>query len=381
MALKFGPPRRLTSWALAFMLAAAPAGARELKIGFIGPLSGSAAVYGTEPLRGIEAALGEIEASGVLKGDHIKLIPADTGANPAAAAQAVSRMIDSDEVLAVIGGCTSAETAAAIEITRAAGVLQISPLAQDAALTQENNPWFARIAQTTVVFAQGAARWSIERHQAKRVYILARNDNYGISLADAFEADIKNRGGAVAGRVAYEPNAKEFKPILARLAEAKPDLVAIMGFYTDTGLIMKQMAELQIALPTFANTSPAVPQFREIAGPGAEGAYGALYYFAGSIDSERGQAFVKAWNARYSRLPSQYEGMGYDVAYVLVEAIRRAASSGPVTSKSIRDALLTIKDFPGATGAITMLPNGDVQRPLPFVQLVGGTLKLDTLLQ
>jgi branched-chain amino acid transport system substrate-binding protein len=154
-----------------------------------------------------------------------------------------------------------------------------------------------------------------------------------------------------------------------------------MGFYTDTGLIMKQMAELQIALPTFANTSPAVPQFREIAGPGAEGAYGALYYFAGSIDSERGQAFVKAWNARYGRLPSQYEGMGYDVAYVLVEAIRRAASSGPVTSKSIRDALLTIKDFPGATGAITMLPNGDVQRPLPFVQLVGGTLKLDTLLQ
>ena len=73
--------------------------------------------------------------------------------------------------------------------------------------------------------------------------------------------------------------------------------------------------------------------------------------------------------------------MGYDAAYVLAESIKRAQASGKVTPKAIRDAIFTIKDYPGATGPITILPNGDAQRPLPFVRLEGKDLKLDYLLQ
>lgn len=165
------------------------------------------------------------------------------------------------------------------------------------------------------------------------------------------------------------------------MTDAKPDFVSILGFYTDTALIVKQMAELQIKLPTFANTSPALSQFREIAGPASNGAYGALYYYAGSIESDQGKDFIKNWQAKFGRLPTQYEAMGYDGLYVLAEAIKRADAAGKLTSEGIRDALLATKDYAGATGAITILPNGDVQRPLPFVQLVDGEMKLDYLMK
>jgi branched-chain amino acid transport system substrate-binding protein len=191
----------------------------------------------------------------------------------------------------------------------------------------------------------------------------------------------KELGVTVVGRVAYEPNGREFKPILTRVAEAKPDFVSILGFYTDTALIVKQMGELGIKTPVFANTSPAITQYREIAGPASEGSYGALYYFAGSIDTEPGRNFVKNWQAKFNRMPTQYEGMGYDVTRVMAEAIKRADAAGKLNPQGIRDAIFTIKDFDGATGPITILPNGDVQRPMPFVQLVGGELKLDFLMK
>jgi branched-chain amino acid transport system substrate-binding protein len=57
--------------------------------------------------------------------------------------------------------------------------------------------------------------------------------------------------------------------------------------------------------------------------------------------------------------------------------MKRAAEKGKLTKESLRDALYTVKDFPGGTGPITILANGDVERPLPFVQLKEGKLGLD----
>lgn len=359
---------------------AGAAHAENLKIGIIGPLSGPSAVYGTETLEGARFALEAAEKSGALGKYKIELVPDDSAGNPGRAAQAAARMIASDDVLMVIGGSTSAETQAMIEVTRPAEVFQFSPLAQATNLTQQGNKWFARLSQTADAFAGNAAIWAIERHKAKSVYMLVRNDNYGQSLAEAFGREIEKKGIKVAGRVAYEPNAKDFKPILSAMGQAKPDFVAILGLYTDTGLIVKQMGELDIKVPTYANTSPAIPQFVEIAGPASDGSYGALYYFAGSIDTAAGKKYVADWNAKYKRDPSQYEGMGYDTMLVLIEAVKKAGAAGKITRASIRDAFFKIADLPVASGNVTILPNGDVKRPLPFVQLKDGKLKLDFLL-
>lgn len=379
--MKNGYISALTGAAALWLAGAGGAVSQTVKIGIIGPLSGASAVYGTETLEGARFALDRLQASGALGSIKVELIPDDSTGNPGKAAQAAARMIASDDVLMVVGGSTSAETQAMIEVTRPAEVFQLSPLAQATNLTQQGNKWFARLSQTAEAFAGNAAVWAIERHKAKSVYMLVRNDNYGQALADAFGKQVEAKGIKIAGRAPYEPNAKDFKPTLAQMQQSNPDFVAILGLYTDTGLIVKQMGELAIKVPTYANTSPAIPQFIEIAGPASDGAYGALYYFAGSIDTEAGKRFVADWRAKFNREPSQYEGMGYDTMLVIGEALKRASQKGKITRTSIRDAVFTIADFPGATGPITILPNGDVKRPLPFVQLKGGKLALDFLLQ
>src|SRR4051794_23944488 len=97
----------------AFAVAASPLQAMDLPVGFFGPMSGPVAVYGSESLASAQLAVEEINKSAYLGADRIKLIPADDAANPGVAAQAVQRMIDVDQVVAVLGGSTSAGTAAA----------------------------------------------------------------------------------------------------------------------------------------------------------------------------------------------------------------------------------------------------------------------------
>jgi len=370
-----------TSFAATAALAFAPALAADIKVGFFGPMSGPVAVYGTESLAGAQFALEEIEASKMLGDDRIRLVVADDMANPGAAAQAVQRMIDVDQVVAIIGGSTSSGTAAAIEVTRAAEIPQLSPLAVDPALTRQNNPWFARITQSADAFASAAAQWSIDKHDVKSVYLFVRNDNWGVPLADAYEEKAKELGIDIVGRVLYEPTAREFKPMLSQMATTNPDFVVVMGYYTESALLVKQMSELNIDKKAFVMTAPGIPQYVEIAGPAASGTYGVLYYYAGSIDTPAAEKFVKNWQAKFNRMPSQYEGMGYDSMYVMAEAIKKAQDKGKVSPQNIRDAIFETKDYPGATGAITILESGDSLRPLPFVVLEGKELKLDHLIE
>lgn len=371
----------MASWVLAgtLTLAGAAAQAAEFKVGIVGPLSGGAAVYGLEPLEGAKFALEEIHKSGMLGAHKINLIPADSAGNPAQAAQATRRMIESDNVLAILGSMTSADTQAMIEVTKAAGVPHISPGAQDSALTRQGNKWFARISQDAERWGGYAAAWVADKHKAKTVYIMARNDNYGRSLTEAMAKVFNDKKVKILDTIYYEPSNKDFKPMLIKLRDAKPDFIVLNGFYTDLGLVVKQIGELEIKHPIYTGTAAAIPQFMDIAGPASDGAYGSSYYLAGSISSDAGKAFLTKWRAKYNREPSQYEGMGYDLMYVLAESMRVADKAGKLNREGVRDAIYGIKNYEGGTGRISIRDNGDVDRPLPFFRLKDRKLQFDFL--
>ena len=372
---------RIAGWIFAstITLAGAALQAAEFKVGIIGALSGSAAVFGLEPLEGTKFALEEINKSGMLGAHKIVLITADSAGNPGQAAQAARRMIESDNVLAILGSITSGESQAMIEVTKAAGVLQLSQGAQDSALTRQGNKWFARISQDAERWGGSAASWISDKHKAKSVYMLARNDNFGRSITEGMTKVFNAKNVKILDTIYYEPANKDFKPMLIKLRDAKPDFIVLNGFYTDLGLVVKQIGELQIKHSIYTGTAAAIPQFMDIAGPASDGVYGTAYYIAGSITSEAGKKFVANWRAKFNRDPSQYEAIGYDSAYVLAEAMRIADKAGKLNREGVRDAIYSIKDFEGATGRISIRDNGDVDRPVPFFQLKDRKLQLDFL--
>ena len=101
----------------------------DVKIGFVGPLSGGVAVYGTEARDGVQLAVEEINAAGGVLGQKLVLVAEDDEGDPAKTVSAFKKLFSQDKVKLLVGSLTSGCTKAITDQAQALKVLQIAPAA------------------------------------------------------------------------------------------------------------------------------------------------------------------------------------------------------------------------------------------------------------
>ena len=88
---------------------------------------------------------------------------------------------------------------------------------------------------------------------------------------------------------------------------------------------------------------------------------------------------MEAYRARFKnqdgspKTPDAMAILGYDAARVMCDAIKRAGSA---ERTAIRDALASTKDFPGASGMITIDDQHNARKPIKVLEIQGGKTKL-----
>ena len=99
------PVRIIFSFALlvAFQFSMISSVHAEIRVGMTTPLSGPLQVLGKNVLVGIEAYFRNANANGGIKGEKLRLIVEDDGYEPRLAAPNMRRLIEEDDVIAVIG--------------------------------------------------------------------------------------------------------------------------------------------------------------------------------------------------------------------------------------------------------------------------------------
>jgi branched-chain amino acid transport system substrate-binding protein len=97
-----------------------------IKIGAIVAATGPASFLGDPELKTLQHYVAKINAEGGVNGQKIELIHYDTGANPKKAVTFTKRLINQDEVVAIIGPSTTGETMAIIKFVEKAGIPLIS---------------------------------------------------------------------------------------------------------------------------------------------------------------------------------------------------------------------------------------------------------------
>src|SRR5262249_3062436 len=120
--------RLLTAAGLAIGALGSSAGAAEtLKIGVLGPMSGSASQWGIELTRGAEMRAQEANAAGGLKIEgkqfDLSIVPYDHKSEAAEARTVTNRLVFADHVKFIAGNAIGATTSAAQTITEPNGVL------------------------------------------------------------------------------------------------------------------------------------------------------------------------------------------------------------------------------------------------------------------
>lgn len=327
-----------------------------IKIGLNYELSGNVSTYGQGLVNGIEMAFKEINAAGGVLGRQVELVKADNKSLTDEAANVSSRLATRDKVVAILGPATSGNVKAALPPAQEAKVplISASATADDVTLDADGNvrEYVFKTCFSDSFQGVTMANFALNELKFKNAAILRDNtSDYSKGLTKAFTETFTAAGGTIVAEEAYQAKDVDFKSLLTTIKAANPEVLFVPGYYEEVGLIVKQARELGLDVPVLGADGFDSPKLVEIAGAEAlENVYYSNHYTSSDTTPEV-VAFKEAFNKAYGSDPDAFNALGYDMAYMVADALERA---GEADSEKLKDALAATKDFKGITGNLTM---------------------------
>lgn len=358
--------------ALSFLFACAKK-ENVIKIGEYGSLTGTTATFGISTKNGIDMATEDLNAAGGLLGKKVQIIVEDDRSLAEEAASAVKKLVTQDKVVAVLGEVASSRSLAGAPICQENKIPMITPASTNPEVTKKGDYIF-RICYTDQLQGEAMGKFTFNNLKVKKAAILKDSKNdYSVGLARFFEETFKGLGGQVVAEESYFEGDQDFKAQLTSLKGKKPEAIFIPGYYTEVGLIARQARELGINIPLVGGDGWDSPRLTEIATMKTKGDALKDCYFSNHYASDDPnpviQDFIKKYQAKYGEVPDAMGVLGYDVANILFDAIKRA---GTTEGPKVRDALAQTAGFPGVSGAIFIDSARNARKPLVVLKIIEG---------
>jgi len=306
----------------AFTAENAFAGDNEIRLGIAGPHTGAYAAFGEQLWRGSEQAAEDINRAGGINGKKIVLVKADDACEPKQAVSIANRLVDRDEVAAVVGHFCSSSTMPASKIYDDAGILMMTPASTNPMITDRNMPSIMRNCGRDDQQGIVAAEFVVKKLGAKNVVIIHDKDTYGRGLADAMKAHMNMLGTR---EVLYEGltrGEKDFNALVTKIKAKKADAVYFGGLHTEAGPLIRQMREQGLTSKFISGDGIVSNDFVRAAGGNrfVDGVY--MTFGADPRKIAEGKIVVEAFRK------SGYEPEGYTLyAYATVQAIAAALTA------------------------------------------------------
>jgi branched-chain amino acid transport system substrate-binding protein len=348
------------------LLVSSPLCGQAIVIGEYGSLTGGTATFGISTDEGLQLALDQINAKGGVLGRSIKVVVEDDQSRPEEAVTVVQKLINQNQVVAVIGEVASTRSLAAAPVCQKAHIPMLSPSSTNPKVTQVGSYIF-RACFIDPFQGAAMANFATNKLGMKKLAILydVKND-YSVGLRQFFIDTITKNGGQIVADESYGEGDIDFKAQLTKIRSASPDGIYVPGYYTEVGLICRQARELGITVPLMGGDGWDSDKTFEIGRDAVNGCYFTNHY---SPDEDRPQvkAFVSAYRAKYNgKTPDAMAILGYDSMDLMADAIQRAGST---KGKAIRDALAATHDFPAASGTITIDAHRNAQKPIVILKI------------
>ncbi len=328
-------------------------------IGHFASMTGAEATFGQSTDKGVRLAIKEVNAAGGVKGKQITLKTYDDQGKGQEAGTAVTRLITSDHVVAVLGEVASSLSLVGGRVAQQYGVPMITPSSTNPAVTQIGDMVF-RVCFLDPFQGWVAAKFARENLKAGKAAILYdQGQAYSKGLMDAFDKAFKEMGGTITTVQAYTGGDQDFSAQLTTIRQTNPDVIFVPGYYTDAGNVAIQVRKLGLTAPLLGGDGWDSVKLAEIGGSSIEGSYFTNHYSHENPAPEV-QNFVAKYKSDYGEIPDGLAAMGYDAARLLFNAMNRAPSLG---GKDLAGAIAATKDFAGVTGKITIDPIATRRRP------------------
>jgi branched-chain amino acid transport system substrate-binding protein len=345
----------------------------EIVIGEYGSLTGAEATFGVSTHNGIMLALDEINGAGGVNGRKMRVITEDDQSKAEEAANAVTKLINQNNVVAVIGEVASSNSLAAAPICHAAKIPMITPSSTNPKVTEVGDYIF-RMCFIDPYQGEAMANYLSKTAGMKRAAILIDvKSDYSTGLASFFERTFLANGGEIVIKQSYAKGDSDFRSQLTAIKGANPEVIFVPGYYNDIGQIAIQARDLGMKQPLAGGDGWESPKLIEIGGKALEGCFYSNHYHVDD-PSPAVREFVQKYEERFGAKPDSLAALGYDSTKVLADAIKRA---GTTDGPALRDAIASTKGYSGVTGMINLGPDRNpIGKKLVVLEIRNGQLVL-----
>ncbi|MGA2992103.1 MAG: ABC transporter substrate-binding protein [Candidatus Korobacteraceae bacterium] len=330
-------------------------GQKVLKIGVVGPESGTAAQLGQGQHKAVQMAVDEINANKAAGDWRLEVYFEDDEGNPTKSANATNKLIQQSKVNVIIGAINSSATLADMVVSDRAGIPQITAGSTGASITQQGNKWIFRTAANDEFQANALIKYAKDVLGLKKVATFTAADDYGQSGAKLLAAAIQKEGLQLMASPTYNNGDKDFKPQLLTIKSSGAQGIFLWGLYTEAALISKQARQLAINAQLFGASGMAAQKLIELGGDAVQGLV-LTQTFLPESSNPTVKDFVGKYKGKFQESPIPHAAQAYDTVYIIADAVKRANSTAPA---ALRDALTKTGGLKLVTGEPKFNAQGD----------------------
>lgn len=323
---------KLTAMAMTALMAFSMAGcgkteedSKVVKVGLLHSQTGSMAISEQAVLDAEKLAIEEINAAGGVLGCQIEYQEEDGASDPSTFATKAEKLIDQDGITTVFGCWTSSSRKAVKSIFEDYNALLFYPVQYEGMESSSNIVYTGAAPNQQIV---PAIDYLIEQGYTKFFllgsdYVFPRTANMIIS------AQVENAGLEVVGEEYADMSQTDFAAIIAKIEEAKPDVIINTLNGTGNVSFFKQMSEKNYTSEDYMTMSFSIAE-EEVATIGSDILKGHMvsWNYYQTTETEKNEEFVAAYKDAYGedRVTSDPAEAAYDAVYLWKAACEKAGS-------------------------------------------------------
>ncbi len=320
---------------------AAPSG-DPIVIGAAIHQSGWMAAYDLPSLASMELAVEQINASGGVLGRPLERIVGDGKTDPATVGNVAIELIDKGADV-IISANDFDYGAPASQAAQAAGIVGISPAA--------SSPLYGSDALGDLQFtlsmwnqtmSAAAAQFAIEQGWTNAATIIDSSTEYTQSLGDYFKETFEHLGGTLVSEDTYVMGDMQLNAQIQRLKELPepPEVIFLSTNMPDYAMMVRELRAAGLDMPLMGGDAMDTADFYPAVGPDlGNNIFISTHGFLGPEAGPATEEYLRLYEEKYGGPPETvFAIMGWDVMYVLADAIERAGTTdGPELAKALED--------------------------------------------
>jgi branched-chain amino acid transport system substrate-binding protein len=306
----------------------------DITIGLASSFTGSNAFFGEQMKRGADQAIADINAAGGVNGLKLILQIGDDVCDPKQAV-AVANNFTSHGIKYVVGHACSSASIPASKVYNEEGVMMITPVSTNPALTEAG---FKNVFRTCGRDDQQGTvdgQYILDHYRGKKIAIAHDQSAWGRGLADQLKKTINAAGVEETLFEAFTPGERDYSSFVSRLKQSGIEVVFLGGYFTEVGLITRQMKEQGAKIQIIGGDALVTNQLWSVAGNAAEG----LLMSFGPDARKMADAKPAIEAIRKSGFePEGYTLYTYAAVQAIAEGIRRAGNDPVKAADALRQS-------------------------------------------